>query len=151
MKWLIITVSILWYWHSYDYTTDLGYDFQIYYEAAKRNFTQGWAYPEWTSIFFSPLSVLPEREAHMVFYALTVLAWLGIAKRIHPVLGLCSFYPMLLALQVSQVTPVLAWLCFFPFGAVVASCIKPYCAVFIVLHVSRILKSQYVGGAVREG
>lgn len=136
MKWLIILIAVAWFPHSLERIHSLGYDFPIYYQAGLGLHVEGWYYAEWVRAVFYPFTLIPLDAGFTVFYALLVLAWIGVARRLPILFAILSAYPMLLCLELGQITPILAWLCLFPFGSVIACAIKPYCVVFVLLHVA---------------
>jgi hypothetical protein len=126
--------ALLWFPHCYDRNLLLGYDFPIYYLAGQGVFVPGWAYADPVAYLFWPLSLLPYPLAYAVWYGLLTGAWYSLAKRLPLWLAVLSLYPGLLALETSNVTLLLAWACLTPLGAVLASLVKPYLAVFVALH-----------------
>ena len=136
-KWIILLIAICWFPHSLERVHRLGFDFPIYYNYAKYGHAEGWLYAEWVKYIFKPFTVLSMDWAFVAWYALLVLGWVRMAALVPRRMWLFiifSFYPMLLCLELGQITPLLAWLCCFPVGAMVATGIKPYCIVFVFLH-----------------
>lgn len=129
----IIVLSFAWLPHSLERVRALGYDFTIYWLAGQGVFRPDWVYSDNLAILLRPLGALPHDVGFAVLYSLSVLAWLAFAGRVPLLAGLAT-YPMLLSLELGQVTPILAWLCLSPFGSVVAAWFKPYLVIFVVLH-----------------
>lgn len=141
----LVLISLFWFPHSLARVKELGYDFPIYYEYAKTGTSHGWVYAEWVRWVFVPLTVIPIEYAFFIWYALLVFCWVLLVFRVQTKIWavLISVYPMLLLLELGQITPVLALLCLWPWGAVVAGAVKPYCLVFVVLHIAaRYLRSR---------
>ena len=129
----IIILSFAWFPHSLERIHRLGYDFPIYYAAAHHQFVQGWVYSDHLWVLFSPLALFDMDTAFAGWYALSVLAWLEFAKR-YPILSIFATYPMLLSLELGQIAPLLAWLCFSLPGALLAMVFKPYLVLFVILQ-----------------
>jgi hypothetical protein len=140
----IIIVSFIWFPHSLNKNCELGYCFPIYYQAGQENLVDGWVYNDLIGYIFYPFAKLPFDLAFGLWYSLCVLAWISIAWR-WPLAGIIGAYPILLALQIGQIDPILAWLCLTPIGAILAACVKPYCVLFVVFHAFRI-KKRYSSG-----
>ena len=150
MKWVylsIVLVSLVWLPHSYQRNINLGYDFRIFYEAGKGNFDyqadgKGWLYSNYVSYLFKPLSVLRYDIAFILWYGFNVSLWLLLIRRLDKLLpriwvitlSVISLYPMLLILELGQITPLLAFLCLSPLGSILGFFIKPYCIVFLCIH-----------------
>lgn len=133
MRIVILIVSLLWYQHSAQRNIEMGHDFSIYIHGTS---SPEWLYPEYVSVLFEPLRGLPFHWAFGIFYALNVLAWWTIARKFHWAWVL-TIYPALLILESGNVTMLLAALAITPMGAVAATLVKPYCAVFVLLHAIR--------------
>ena len=138
---LIILISFAWFPHSLQNNIDLGYCWDIYYEAGRGNFTEGWLYNDAVGFIFKPFAEFSYPVAFGIWYSLGVMVWLSFMWH-YPIVGLMAFYPILLALEIGQIDPVLAWLCLTPLGSVLAACIKPYCLLFVVFHAWRIKKGN---------
>lgn len=137
--WVPILVSTAWFPVSLIRINRLGYDFPIYYYWAQGIKRGDWVYKDYVLYAFKPFTLLPLDWAFGVFYILMVLAWIGILKHLpHNLIGMAlwvlSFYPMLLNLELGQITPILAWMCLFPAGSLLAGLVKPYCLIFSALH-----------------
>ena len=137
---LVLGVSIAWFPHSLERIHRLGFDFPLYWRAAMGEFSPGWLYADWTAIFFKPLTIFPFDLAFEVFYGLTVLSYFLLARKAKSyenIVLLLGLYPLLLSLELGQITPILAWLCTtFP-GSLIALCFKPYLAPFACFHAYR--------------
>lgn len=140
---LIVLVSIAWFPHSLQRNIELGYDWQIYYNFSKYGTEWGWLYADWVKYVFKPFTLLPMEWAFGAWYAVLVSCWLYLVYRVRRTFGQSgfawvlfafSFYPMLLVLELGQVTPLLAVLCLTPLGTVLAGIIKPYCFGFLLVH-----------------
>jgi hypothetical protein len=153
---LIILVSFAWFPHSLERVHRLGYDFTIYWMAGQGVLRADWVYSDHLAPVFLALGALPHDVGFAVLYSLSVLAWLSFAGRV-PGLALLAAYPMLLSLELGQITPVLAWLCLSPLGSIVAAWFKPYLAVFVVVHAvvwtnrARAARRWARGEGVRKG
>jgi hypothetical protein len=132
---LIFIMGLLWFPHSLERVKSLGYDFPIYLSKGK-----GWLYGDWVGWIFEPFRWLQFDYAFLLWYSVLVLCWILIISktqefRVGWVLWLCSFYPILLCLELGQITPLLAWLCLSPVGSVIAGFVKPYLFVFSIIWV----------------
>ncbi len=142
--WLIGLATLIaaaWFPHSLDRIRQLGYDFPIYYYWAQGIQQGDWLYKDYVLYVFKPFTVLSLHWAFGVFYFLSLLAWMGIIRNLPnnwlgKTLGLISFYPMLLSLELGQVTPILSWMCLGPIGSVLAGLVKPYCFIFSCIHLA---------------
>jgi hypothetical protein len=143
----IILVATCWFPHSLERTTELGYDFPIYYRQALGMEDEGWLYAEYIVWVFRPLTLLDHGNAFLLFYALTVLAWVRVTARIDSwFLWAASFYPMLLILELGNVAGILAYLVLTPLGSLLAGLCKPYLLVFSAFHAIRF----YLGKAEHQ-
>lgn len=132
----IVIVSFSFFPHSLERIHTLGYDFPIYYAAGRHVFLPGYVYSHSLWVFFWPLSWFTMDTAFAIWYAVSVLCWLSFAKKF-PVLAILGAYPMLLALELGQITPMLAWLCLTPLGSICAGIWKPYLFGFTLIHAGR--------------
>lgn len=149
----VLIVCACWYPHSLERNRRLGYDFGIYYGAGLlmpegyrqlshliREPEQGWLYKDYVAVLFWPLAKwLPQRKAFLVWYIVLVASFVGMIAMIDFIplkllVALAGIYPMMLALELGQITPLLALACVNPWGAVAATLVKPYCFVFVVIH-----------------
>ena len=150
---LSVGIFIAWLPHSIARVYALGYDYPIYYLAARGVRQTAWLYPDYIAPVFGWLTFGSSMYwGFVVFYILSILAWAYVASKIKNsvVVGL-SIYPMLLALELGQVAPILVAMCCTPVGAVVAGLCKPYCALFGIWHAARIYHKRRVGDGVAEG
>lgn len=135
----VIVVSMLWYPHSLFRTMSLGYDFPIYYTKALYGEDRGWVYAEWIKWVFVPFTWVPYYQAHVIFYSLSLAAFLRITSKLASLRGgwiLCvlSLYPYVLSQELCNVTIILAWACFSPVGALLAGAVKPFLFIFVLVH-----------------
>jgi hypothetical protein len=147
----IVLVSFAWFPHSLNRVMELGYDFPVYYRAAQGAVEPAWVYSDHLRVLFLPFTLLPLPVAFGAFYGLSVLVWLDIWRR-NWFLAILGTYPMLLALELGQVAPILAWLCLSLPGSILAACFKPYLGVFVIIHA--LLRAARIhrtgGGALGE-
>lgn len=141
MKWVLIIISAAWFPHSLNRVNALGYDFPIYYNAAL-DIDSGWFYADWVRYVFYPLTFVPMDVGFAIWYSILVLTWIALSRQMGAVLTLLSVYPMLLCLELGQITPILAWLCLTPLGGVLAGGVKPYLFGFVLLHIYALSRSQ---------
>ena len=146
IKWLQIIIGALWFPHSLLRNDRLGYDFFLYYRHAKYGTKFGWLYAEWVTYIFKPFTLLPIEWAFTLWYGLLIYCWIVLIEKV-PTWRLLIFalscYPMLLILEVGQVTPILAVLCLTPLGSLLALLWKPYCGVFCLIHVYRTWRKHH--------
>jgi len=139
----ILLVSLIWMPHSLDRMERLGIDFPIYYRQASGIEQPGWLYPEYMEYVFEPFTLLSEREATLVFYWISVLAWILIVRKLNSwILYFLSFYPALLMLEICNVTTILAYLVLTPIGSLAAGLCKPYLFVFSAIHAVKIAMAR---------
>lgn len=148
---LAVVLAAIWYPHSLWRNLELGYDFPIYYAGPGH---PGWLYQDWLTIFFEPLRALPMDRAWGLYYLLSVLAWVVLLVRLPRsgagnVLAVLSVYPALLALELGNITIILAAFCLSPWGVAFATCWKPYCAVLFLVHAGRWYMGRPRGGRRR--
>jgi len=143
---LAIITSILWYPWALIRINLLGFDFPIYYYAAKEGINservtevaQGWHYNNIIPYLFKPLTIFSLDVAFLIWYVILIFCWVIIIRFLvrrglyGNILALVSFYPMLLNLELGQITPVLGALCLTPLGCVLAILIKPFCAILLI-------------------
>lgn len=124
----IVVVSFAWFPRAYERYENGESNFNIYMEGPAN---VHWYYNDWLAGVF--LAFDEGDAGFAVFYSLGVLAWLWIAKVNGPA-GILVSYPILIGLEAGNVGPVLACACLWFPGAVLATLVKPYCVVFVVLH-----------------
>lgn len=126
----IVVVSFVWFPFAYERLQNGTSDFNIYMSGPEN---EHWYYNNWVAY---PCQVLDTEEPSIgfaIFYSLGVLSWLLIARK-YPLAGLLGAYPILIGLEAGNVGPILAGLCLWFPGAILATLVKPYLVVFVVVH-----------------
>jgi len=150
----IIILSALWYPMSTHNAWRVGYDFNIYYQAAKGVSDYGWFYNDKILYLFKPFTLVTVEQAFLFWYALCVFAWVKLCERASAagipfiVAATLSAYPMARCLEVGNCTPLLALACTTPLGSILAGCVKPYCFAFVLVHAALYWRRQTVREAV---
>lgn len=154
--------------YSLERTVRLGYDYPIYYNAGRgdlsHDFTVGaWVYSDRLAVDFEPLAKLKYPHSFGLFYFATAVAVFLLVRRLfpsrneHPVLSVVGAILLggaaFIILRCGNVTGILALLVTNPLGSVLAMCVKPYLAVFVVVHAAgfcharrKIASAQVLGG-----
>ena len=157
MKWAILGFGLLALLNlplAFGSHLDLGYDFEVYYEAGKGNYEHGTApsklgyiYPKFTALAFKPLTLVDVNTAFVIWYWICVLSWMWVLGKLFKVkygwiVAILSLYPVWLNLTIGQLNILLVPLCLTFSGSLIAGLFKPYCLVFSLLHLYAFWRSR---------
>ena len=144
MRWLLfgalVITCFLWFNHSYERNVTLGYDFSVFYNASNGISDWGWKYNHYMKDVFKPIMSFDYKTSFTIWYILNSLSLIYVtirASKVHWLLVPICVYAGLLALEVGQITPIMAVLCLFPLGAVLCVFVKPYVILIVGVHLWR--------------
>lgn len=142
MKLVSIIVCISWLPHSIKRSIEVGSDWDIYYQAGLGNFVRGWVYKDFIHYFFIPFSWFGHDGGFVLLYFANIAAFLFVTLQLRGQIGIliwiASFYPILLALELGNIAPILAALCLSLPGAFLAMLVKPYLIILVFINAIRV-------------